>query len=87
VPVVSGVTPLRVTLDPAHAVHLVDTRFEIMVFVDTVFLFESEDGSNPFNHLLDTRALAPGPHLLTVNVLAYDDHFGTHTIRFERGAE
>ena len=39
------------------------------------------------DHLLDTRALAPGPHLLTVNVLAYDDHFGTQTIRFERGAK
>jgi len=85
-PVVSGVAPLRVTLDPSNAVHLVDTRFEIMVFIDTV-LFESEDGSNPFNHQLDTSALAPGPHLLTVNVLGYDDHFGTHTIRFERGAD
>jgi hypothetical protein len=86
-PVVTGVTPVRVILDPADAAHLVSTHFELMMFLDTVFLTESESGSNPFNYSLDTRALAPGPHLFTVNVLGYDDHFGTQTVRFERGAE
>lgn len=83
-PVVSGVVPVRITLDPADASHLVDARFEIMLFVDTVFLTEAEEGSNPFTYQLDTRALAPGPHMFTVNVLSYDDHAGTATIQFER---
>ena len=83
-PLVSGKVPVRITLDPADAAHLIDARFEIMLFVDTVFLTEAEEGSNPFTYQLDTSALAPGTHLFTVNVLSYDDHAGTATIEFER---
>jgi hypothetical protein len=85
-PVVSGTVPIRVTLDPNDAEHLVNARFEVMLFVDTVFLFEAEEGSNPFTYSFDTSSLAPGRHLFTVNVLGYDDHTGTQTIELERAA-
>jgi hypothetical protein len=85
-PLVSGTVPVRMTLDPDDAGHLVDVRFEVMLFIDTVLLAEVEEGSNPFTYQLDTRALSPGAHLFTVNVLSWDDHAGTATIQFERRA-
>jgi len=75
-----------VTLDPADAGHLLDVRFEVMLFIDTVLLTEVEEGTSPFTYALDTRALSPGAHFLTVNVLTWDDHAGTQTVQFERRA-
>ncbi len=83
-PVLDGSETVRVTLDPQIAGHLIDTRFEVLFFVDTTFLFEEEDGSTPLNYTLDATRLAPGPHLLTVNVLSSDDHAGVITVPFLR---
>ena len=76
VPVVSGVAPLRVELDPRDVQHLINTRFEIMLFIDGVFIYEIEEGSSPFTFNWDTRGFAKGPHIVTVNLVAYDDHIG-----------
>ena len=81
VPVVSGVVPVRVVLDERDAEHLTNSRFEIALFEDTTFLAEEEEGTNPFTYLWDTTRLAPGEHLLTANILSYDDHYGVETIR------
>ncbi len=82
VPIVSGSTPVRVVLDPSIATHLINERFEIMLFVDTVFLAEDEEGANPFTYRLDTAALSAGKHLLTANVLGYSQHGGVVSIPF-----
>lgn len=82
-PVVFGKTPIRVTIDPRDKAHVVNQRFEVMFYVDTVFVFEEEEGSSPFTFEWDTATLAPGPHLLTVNVLSYDDHVGVVTVPVE----
>lgn len=79
-PIVAGVVPVRVTLDPYDAPHWVNTRYEVALFVDLVALFEEEESTNPYTYLWDTRGLNPGEHLLTVNVLSYDDHFGVATV-------
>lgn len=81
-PVVSGIVPVRINIHADDEAHLINTRFEAMVFIDTIFLFEEEEATSPFTYQLDTRALAPGPHLLTVNLLSYDDHVGIETIQF-----
>lgn len=75
-PVVSGIVPLRVELDPRDAQHLINTRFEIMLFVDGVFIYEIEEGTSPFTFNWDTKGFAKGPHIVTVNLIAYDDHIG-----------
>ena len=80
----AGEVPVRISLAPADAQRLIDARFEVMFFVDTVFLFEEEEGSNPFTYRLDTRSLPPGRHLLTVNVLSFDDHAGVRSATFVR---
>lgn len=76
VPIVSGVTPLRVKLDPRDEQHLIRTRFEVMVYVDGIFLFEMEEGTSPFTFNWKTKGLKKGPHVVTVNVMGYDGHIG-----------
>jgi hypothetical protein len=82
-PIVSGDTAtLRIVLDERDYKSLVNVRFEVMVFLDTLYLFEDEDAPAVFNYPLDTSALPPGRHLLTVNLLAYDDRLGSRSIEF-----
>ncbi len=76
VPITSGITPLRIELDPRDAMHLINTRFEIMLFIDGVFIYEIEEGSSPFTFNWDTKGFAKGPHIITVNLIGYDDHIG-----------
>jgi len=79
-PVLSGLVPVRVLLDERDAQSLINSRFEVALFEDTTFLFEEEEGSHPFTYLWDTAHLPPGEHLLTINVLSYDDHYGVTTL-------
>ena len=78
-PILTGTVPVRVVLDERDAPQLVNSRFEIALFEDTTFLHEEEDGTNPFTYLWDTTRVSAGEHLLTVNVLSYDDHYGVAT--------
>ena len=75
-PVLTGRVPVRVILDAQDAAHLVSQRFEVAIFEGLTILFEVEDGSNPFTFLWDTSHLPDGPHLMVVNILSYDDHYG-----------
>ncbi len=85
-PVLAGRVPVRVVLDPRDAQAVVSARFEVSLYEDLTFLMEEEDGSNPFTYLWDTTTLPPGPHLFTVNILSYDDHYGvvTQPVMIER---
>lgn len=78
-PRLSGTVPVRVVLDPHDAPHLVNQRFEVALYEDLTFLFEEEESVNPFTFLWETGRLTPGEHLLTVNILSYDDHYGVLT--------
>ena len=82
VPVARGEVPVRLTVAPRDEAHLLDARFEIVVFVDDVFFAEEEEGYNPFTLRLDAAALGPGSHTLTVNLVTLDDHLGVATGRF-----
>lgn len=75
-PEVTGKTPMRITLDPRDARHLINKRFEIMIYIDGTYFFEMEEGSSPFTFDLETKGLRPGPHVVTVNLLSYDGHLG-----------
>ena len=78
-PILQGVVPVRIMLNEREASYLINQRFEVAFFEDLTSIFEEEESSNPFTYLWDTSHLPPGPHLLTVNVLSYDDHFGVVT--------
>jgi hypothetical protein len=77
--VLRGAVPVRVRLDPRDQARVLTSRYEVAVYVDLQFLFEEEDGVDPFTFRLDTTALNPGEHVLTVNVFTYDDHYGVAT--------
>lgn len=76
IPVLSGIVPLRVEIAPEDIQYMVSKRFEIVFYVDGVFLFEIEEGTSPFTCHLDTKGFAKGEHILTVNMISYDDHIG-----------
>ena len=78
-PVIRGTVPVRVALEAADALHLVNQRFEVALYEDLTFLFEEEESANPFTFLWDTSRLPEGAHVLTVNLFSYDDHFGVAT--------
>lgn len=79
IPVVKGIVPVRVSIAPEDKLALEDSRYEIMFYVDTVFLFEEESGFSPFTYMWDTRGLSEGEHLLTVNLWSYEDNCGVIT--------
>ncbi len=85
-PRLTGTVPVRIVLNPSEAASLVDQRFEVALFEDLTQLFEEEEGVNPFTFLWETGRLAPGEHVLTVNILSYDDHYGllTRPVMIER---
>lgn len=77
----TGKIPVRIMLDPRDKNYLVANRFEIMLFVDQVFLFEQEEGTSPLTIDLDSKRLGPGDHLLTINIMDYEDHVGVQTLK------
>ena len=85
-PVLVGTTPIQVILDESDASRLVNERFELALFEDLTVIAEEEKGTTPYTYLLDTTKLPSGPHLLTVNVLGGNDHYGVATRQVIIGA-
>lgn len=80
-PSVSGITQIRIELDKHDAQYLINRRFEIILYVDGIFIFEMEEGSAPFTYNWNTRGLTKGSHILTANLMSYDGHIGTESRR------
>src|SRR5690606_6068273 len=64
-----GVVNLRLDCVEEDRARLLNQRYEVMVFLDGVFLMEDEVALLPFNYRMSTRGLSPGQHLVTMNVL------------------
>jgi len=79
--IVKGKVPLQVVIDPRDEAALIQNQFEVMFFIDTSFLFEEEKANSPSTFYLDFNDLTPGYHLVTVNVMTYDDHIGIETLK------
>lgn len=82
-PVLKGIVPIRIIVDKEDEDLLVESRFEIIAFVDDAFLFEEEQGFSPFNYLWNTKGIAQGEHILTINIQGYDDHIGTGSTKIK----
>lgn len=78
-PILRGKVPVRILLDPADSTRMINERFELAVFEDLTVIFEEEEALNPFTYEWDAGRLTPGQHLLTINLLGRDDHFGVET--------
>ena len=77
VSMVKGITPMRVVLDENDKRWLTETRFEMAIYLDTIFLAEEEEGVNPYTYQLNTRGFSDGEHALTINVIGYEGQVGT----------
>ena len=85
VPVVEGEVAVRVDVDPSDRALLQKEQFEIIFFVDNVFFAEAERGYLPFNWRWELGQLAPGEHLLTVNVSSFRGQVGVKSRRIRIG--
>jgi hypothetical protein len=79
-PVVAGVVPMRVTIDPTDVKWLAETKYELGVFIDNIFLAEDEEGINPYTYHFNTKGLNNGTHIVTANIIGYDGEIGTQSV-------
>ncbi len=79
IPIVSGVVPVKITISEKDRHRLESARFEVMFFVDTMFIFEDEEGFTPFTYMWNTQGLSVGEHIFTVNIMSYNDHCGVES--------
>jgi flagellar hook assembly protein FlgD len=80
--VISSVqVPITIDAPPESRRMLIESRFEVVIFVDGVFIMEDEEGYFPYTYMWDTSSLNPGDHLLTVNLVSYEDHIAVKTLQ------
>ncbi len=83
IPLIRGVATLRVLINPEDVKWLTESKFEIGLYIDGIFLVEDEEGSNPYNYRLNTKMLNNGAHTITVNVTAYTGEMGSKSLLLE----
>lgn len=81
IPIVSGVVPVRLTIDDRDRVRALARRFEPVFFLDGAFVFENEAGFLPTTWNWDTGGVNPGVHYLTANLRGYEGNFGIATLK------
>ena len=78
----SRMVEIRTDCTSANRSRLFNKRFELMLFLDTTYLCEDERSQLPFSYRMSTRGLAPGRHIITVNVIDADSAVGTLSKEF-----
>jgi hypothetical protein len=87
IPRLKGKVPVKIEISREDKEYLINKKFEVSFFVDTIFLYEEEDGSSPFTFYWDASSTNAGEHFLTINIIGYDDHVGTKTKKVLIGGE
>jgi hypothetical protein len=75
-PVVKDQVLVRVDVREADREVILGQQYEIILFVDGVYFAEEERGYVPFNFPWELKGLAEGEHVLTVNLVTFNDQFG-----------
>lgn len=81
IPVVTGPLHLRVDVSEQDNLLVTEERFELMFFVDTVYVYEEEAGFFPYNWTWNPQTRSEGLHAITVNLIGYEDHIGSATVK------
>ena len=76
VPMIKDQVLVRVDIHEKDREVLLQQQFEIILFVDTVYFAEEERGYVPFNFPWELKQLPEGEHILTVNIVTFNDQFG-----------
>lgn len=80
-PIVEGIVPVRIVVDEADIRLVTEARFEVILYVDNVYVYEDEDSFTPYTYQWNTLGLNQGVHVLTVNVHVYGDQISTRLIQ------
>ncbi|MFH1892580.1 MAG: FlgD immunoglobulin-like domain containing protein [Candidatus Zixiibacteriota bacterium] len=72
---------VRVELAPNVKPLFLEEPFEISFFLDSEYYSEQEVGHTPYNWMWDVTSVAPGDHVLTVNVSSFKDIIGVRSCR------
>ncbi len=76
IPEVNGSVVVRVDVpSQKDRAILLGQRFEIILFIDTVYYAEEERGYIPFNYPLDLSGVPEGEHVLTANIITPNGQF------------
>jgi flagellar hook assembly protein FlgD len=76
VPEIKDSALFRISVADQDKEVLAGQQFELMMHVDTNFLLEEERGYLPFTSPLEVKALPPGEHILTINIITFGDQIG-----------
>lgn len=82
-PIATGVFPIEVNISDASKALLGEQRYEYVLYVDNVLVREVETGYTPYTWDLDTKTLASGRHIVTVNVAAMNGPVGASSLWIE----
>ena len=78
-PVITGPVPIRMEVAEKDRKFMLDQRFEVVYYVDFVFVYEEELGYTPFSWIWNPAGVNEGVHYITVMLRGYEGHFGTVT--------
>ncbi len=81
-PIVQCPCPIRVSLANDDKPQLQESLYEIAFFIDNEFVSEQEQGYVPFTWRWKPSNLAPGKHILTVNVSGLRGEVGVRSLLF-----
>jgi FlgD Ig-like domain len=79
--IVNGLVRLKVDLPEQDRLILTEERFEVMFFVDFLFVYEEEAGYLPYNWTWNAQSTIKSPHYITVNLIGYEGHIGSATLK------
>ena len=77
--VINGDIGLKITVHEQDRIIFEKNRFELIIYIDTVFLFEDESAIIPYVYNLEVDDLSEGEHIVTINLLCYDFNCGVVT--------
>lgn len=80
-PIVEGIVPVRIIVDNADIRLVTEARFEVILYVDNVYIYEDEDSFTPYTYQWNTMGLNQGVHVLTVNVHVYGDQISARSVQ------
>ncbi len=81
IPVVSGPVTLRVNMHEEDRWAMQQSLYEVAFFIDQTFVSEEEQGYVPLSWRWNPAGLAPGVHVVTVNVSGFNGQVGVKSLK------
>lgn len=79
VPVLSGNIHIKIDIAKEDLQRLINSRFGLTVYLDGVYIHGIDETTSPVTFDIDTNIFSKGIHLLTYNIISYDDHIRSLT--------